>query len=558
MEQGSGISKIILQMTSSAQEKMNDESVKAESPNILELAGIVDFPAKNNDGHRLLLAVKSNDREKVADLLESQCNVNYAHPKTQETPLMAAVDCYERNSGAEPIILRMILAAGGATEMEDSNGDTAFLRACNSVRPDALEVLLEAGCNVLAEEIGGKNALHFLAHAYPEDYEKEEYRRIFKRILDSGATALMDRLDCSTPSLLTPLMLALHLNNPVASMLLIEAGCEVNIKTIYNGEPVTAMYFAASSQIMSPNFLEELRMRGASVEPCTRYRGALRAAVIKAFSDEETRVKALLDAGADATATFRDGLSMLHFAMLTRERPGMVQSLLDAGADPNIKATPACAVDNLTDELMRRTHVRVKDFSSVPLQMAIENRYLTVMRVLLQGGSGFRSSNTHEDLSNALIAAAFKAGNYEALEMLLMAGCGRGTLSSHLAALQESWPQLQDTQQLLRRLPTLARSLRQQCRIAVRRHLVYPRPRDIATLPLPESLKDYLCCSDLCDQDFTYSYEQRPIERDDDDDDNEYFLDYLNSRIDHRVGYEREEIFHDYYTDNFYDVYYGG
>ena len=45
-------------------------------------------------------------------------------------------------------------------------------------------------------------------------------------------------------------------------------------------------------------------------------------------------VNILLNAGADPNILFRDGLTILHCALLANTR-GFIKTLLDAGADPN-------------------------------------------------------------------------------------------------------------------------------------------------------------------------------------------------------------------------------
>ncbi|NLT24417.1 MAG: hypothetical protein GXX82_15355 [Syntrophorhabdus sp.] len=192
--------------------------------------------------------------------------------------------------------IRSLVAAGADVNLGERSR-FPLREACVRNRPHIVRLLLELGADVNSTSLEGTTALHWVCHA--------GNLHVARILIDHGAD-----VEARNPQMSTPLH---HLctNTGVQEQvkedrrglatLLIEKGADVNAR---DRNSVTPLHLA------SGNFTAK---------------------------DAGDLVRFLLEHGADVNARDKDGRFPLHWAM-TNYLPLTCKILLDAGADPNVRA----------------------------------------------------------------------------------------------------------------------------------------------------------------------------------------------------------------------------
>lgn len=148
-----------------------------------------DINKETYAGERVLsLAVKRNALSIVRLLCDQEHIDINAADKNGVTALMHAADYADKSF--DPTVLNFLLSSGAATELSDSEGCTALLRAAKGTSCFALEKLIQGGADILAMDASGCCAMMLAAkHGNSSVLEYLlERRHIFGRQTTRGLT----------------------------------------------------------------------------------------------------------------------------------------------------------------------------------------------------------------------------------------------------------------------------------------------------------------------------------------------------------------------------------
>lgn len=344
----------------------------------------------NRYGQPLIFWLPAGDLDVLALLLHAGADVN-ATDGDGFTPLHGVADLWPGDSAYSLATARVLVQAGADPDASGRGGRTPLHAAAEALWgreepavPEMLSLLVEAGADVNARAESGQTALH-LALDNPN---------AAVRLLELGANpaARNDSARVADP-----------------------ASCE-NFGT--------RSYFALSVGDSVAECIETVTQPGGRVS----LQSALQVAAGSAR--DPGVIDALLLAGASLAERDAEGYTPLHRAAATGT-PAVIRSLLEAGADPNLRVEVFEALFSWDP----------KDWT--PLHLATGNRDPGAVTVLLDAGADV-SARVH-GYETALHTAA-KNGNPEVARVLLDAGAevdardGGGRTPLHVAALENPHP----------------------------------------------------------------------------------------------------------------------
>jgi ankyrin repeat protein len=329
---------------------------------------------------RLIEATKKNDIQTVRDLIKEKVNVNEQMPDGA-TALHWAV---HRNDIG---LVEQIINAGADVNIADQGGATALWVAVSNNIPGIVLRLLKAGANpnaalssgetplMTASEVGSLVVVKALLSAKADVNSKENLKGqtalmwaaaeghsdITNSLIDNGAS-IRDRSNAG----FTPLHFA-GLNGSLGTaQILVSMDAEVN---------------DISHDKMSPLLLA-------------------------AASGHNELTQYLLEQGADANERDFRGYTALHYVAMNRKMTGSIESLLDAGADPNarilnsdsdheFKAVPDLPF-LISPTRIVPTGVRGATLPAgvTPIYLAAQTRNAKAMRILFDGGADMHFAST--------------------------------------------------------------------------------------------------------------------------------------------------------------------
>jgi ankyrin repeat protein len=199
---------------------------------------------------------------------------------------------------------------------KSKSGVTALWHAAHVEDIALVQLLLDRGADIKAENNNGTTALHIAA--------EKENRAVAQLLLDRGAD-----VDAKRRSGETALHIAAKYGSKTVAQLLLDRGTDFNAKT---RSRETALHAAAKygSEIVAQLLLD----RGADVDVKNESRET--ALHVAAEQGSETVVQQLLNKGADIEAKNYQEKTSLHIAV-GKKNTAVVQLLLDRGADINAK-----------------------------------------------------------------------------------------------------------------------------------------------------------------------------------------------------------------------------
>lgn len=292
-------------------------------------------------GSPLRFAVKFNNAHCVKLLLEAGC---YKDPLFMNgTPLLTAV--FNRNVDC----IKLLLAAG--CDKNGNGGDIPLFDALNDDSDDSscLKLLIDAGCDLNAVNRLGHNALRMAA-----EYDSP---KSFKLLLEAGATITIS----TEKKTMTPLYVAVYLQDPLLISTLLKAGCDKYQESRFLKTP---LQIAASHGYLS--CLKTLIERGGCDPERKRKSGWTTIFDALVWDRFECCKYLLEEQGCNVRHLNNDGESVLHVA----SKNGSVSCLRF-----------------LLDVCELKHFVNMKCSKGfTPLQMAAEKGHLEIVQILVDFG----------------------------------------------------------------------------------------------------------------------------------------------------------------------------
>jgi ankyrin repeat protein len=291
-----------------------------------------------------------------------------------ETPLITA----SRSGSAE--IVEMLLAAGAEVNARGARGQTALMFAASQGHPEVVKALLAHGADAHARSHVWSQVLAQPPHSHVET---------MKEFLMGGNTALM---------------FAVQSGNLESAKLLVAAGADVNATSAWGFPPLTVAIYA--------DFGSGFRLYDGDLVPLDGERGVP--------GQYPELASFLIEAGADPSVG-TERFTALHAAIL-RENEEMVGVLLQKGADPNLRVGDWTPVErgNPAD------YIHKSWVGASPLWLAVRFSTPGVVQRLLDAGAdpsfvhngvyyggnpGGSLSTKREEVSTVLMAAVRMAGS---------------------------------------------------------------------------------------------------------------------------------------------------
>ena len=333
-----------------------------------------------------------------------------------------------------------------------------------------VELLISCGCDIDRQSDRGRTALHMAVWNCSPN--------IVSCLLNAGAHT--DLQDCYGDS---AVMLCARKGCSDIMELLLISGAGVHQ---LSDEKETALHYAARTghhdclRLLierSPLALEERTMW--SYTPL----------LLSTLSGHSECSEMLMTLGADVHACDRSGQSVLHHAAI-KDMPECMALLIERGAHPDIKNYEG----------------------NTPLILALKGQCVDSVSVLIQNGCDLnvmgRCTIQRRFSWYPALHIAFHSGNFDLVQMMVMAGCHIEPLRSLLVSEPESLVVLEQNSSILDWLFEICQSSPQSlldcCKASIRRYLGRNIPHKAYLLPLPSDMKDYLVSIDLDNRD-TYS-----------------------------------------------------
>ena len=392
----------------------------------------------------------------------------------------------------------------------------AFLTAAKENNVGKVEALLSKGVSVNCvtfHQDDMKTALHYAA--------LEGHVRVIKTLISHGCDVNLAPSENRTP----PLLLACSSGKIAAVQLLLEAGANVNLSTKYGHSPLLAASAAGHIQIV------KLLVRyGANldlVSHCGDYKyfddilqSSSRSwnrmdvslfgnsALMHACLEQHLVVaRFLLQNGCEVNIPSPIGCTALHLAAFSQRKhidvhrgprrpqeaghPGIVQELLNHGAKLNVQ-------NKLSETPLTRT-VRgmaiLAGANSQNKQKLLKDLHENLKIIVQNGGSisgGEESIVPYLEVIVLILPDLLPVGDI--LMLLHSCGLSERVVMSVLSMVPEgSSEKYKELQAVLAKKLDAPSGLKEMCRKVIRANLDHPICQTVHVLPLPTSIKEYIC-----------------------------------------------------------------
>jgi ankyrin repeat protein len=331
-------------------------------------AFLLDHGADVNarDGSALFAATGSGNRALVEFLLARGADVNAINNSARQTPLADAVQ-----HGFEAVT-EVLLANKAGVNAQDSQGNTPLFIAAQLGKTNIVQMLLTAGADVTTENNEGRTPLSFAAGSGSPETVK---------------ALLAAKADPNAGTMDAPLLCTIDKNNPGCAELLLQADANPDVDGL--------MHCPQGSY-------------GSSWHP--EYSAILRSATplwLAIQKHQLPMVQLLLKYKANPdVAQISEPPAVIFWAL---SNTNILQALLDAGANPNIKnnggRTPlSVAADYGSLEAVKLLLAAKADPNAgtcdAPLMCAIDKHDMTSAELLLLAGANPNLKGNAQDLKH--------------------------------------------------------------------------------------------------------------------------------------------------------------
>lgn len=237
----------------------------------------------------IVQATRDGNKDKVAEALKSGADIEATESSSQRTALHFAAD------KGDVDMVKILLAAKANPNAPDRTGRSPLTIAANNKHAEVLKLLIGAGGNIeLRDQMGGTPVLWAAGLGSPDTV---------KILVDAGANPnVVDRQG------MTPLIWAASVGKPDVVEYLIAKGADVKAKDTIASE--TALIRAVRTG--SPDSVKILLKNGADLS--TRNNQNMTPFLVACYSGDLTKIKMLIDAGADKSAKDSRGWGAIDFA----------------------------------------------------------------------------------------------------------------------------------------------------------------------------------------------------------------------------------------------------
>jgi cytohesin len=361
---------------------------------------ITSNPEDEKSANSIHEAAANGDINLVKSLLSAGTDVN-VKGRLEYTPLHHAAENGHAN------LVKFLISRGADLEVRNHNGRTPLVLAASQGHKGMVELLLAKGADVNTKDIWYKKLLHHAAvNGHKElaaflidkgvdiesqtnlDYTalslaaSQGHRQMVELLISKGA-------DVNTKEQMkySPLHYAAMRGHYEIAKVLISAGANVNAEDLHNRAPLYKAVLAGDKQIA------RLLVNNQAYVPFPELH-------FTAFMGDLTKVKKIIEEGADVDSKDGEGRTPLFFAALGGNRQ-VVEFLVEKGADINAKRSER-------DRPILHTIARHGDKDIVEL--------------LISKGANVNATANKGAATNTPLDNAVRFGHFEAMAVLLAHG----------------------------------------------------------------------------------------------------------------------------------------
>ncbi|MCY6488794.1 ankyrin repeat domain-containing protein [Leptolyngbya sp. GGD] len=315
--------------------------------------------------------------EQVGDLIQTITQAVVGKADSSDVNATEVFDALSQAVHAgQTDVLRELVAVEAQTRQK--NQPTLLMSAVMAERTDIVRALVEVGAdvNVRINQFFDFDAMEFAL--------ERESLEIVKILIAAGADLNWN------PPMLRPVTKAINKGNLDLLKILLEAGAEVVFETGYN------LLAEAASKTNKPEIVQRLLGAGCPVNSQNSMGDT--ALVDACLHGNDGIVQVLLDAGADPDLPRQDGLSPL---IAVFSAPEMAKALSGWGLNEDETELPARMVAILRSLVKAGANLDIRDYQGrTALMVAATQGNLDFVNILLAGGA---DPSTIEDPSRAII-----------------------------------------------------------------------------------------------------------------------------------------------------------